>query len=106
MADQLARKDFCPLLNAPCMRLDCKWYLQLAGTDPQDPTKNIDGWDCAIVWLVQSSLDVRKSVEGGLNGVQQATESFRNAHAEASMTALRTTAVLLSSASRPHKMIE
>jgi len=89
MAEQLPRKNICPLLDRPCLGLDCKFYLQLSGTDPQDSSKTIDGWDCAFVWQVQAQLDVRKAVTGGLDGVQRATESFRNANAQANLTAMK-----------------
>lgn len=104
MPDQLERKDICPLLRKPCIKLDCKWYLRLEGTDPQDSEKRIDGWDCAIVWNVQAALDVRKSVTGGLDGVQRATESFRNVHAKASETALKASVAALRFMAAP-KMI-
>ena len=103
MADQLPRKNICPLLDRPCLGVDCKWYLQLAGTDPQDASKNLDGWDCAIVWNVQAALDVRKAVTGGLDGVQKATESFRNVNATANMTALK---MALCAMSQPMRTID
>lgn len=95
MADSLPRKNICPLLDKPCLGLDCKWYLQLVGTDPQDASKTIDGWDCAIVWQVQAQLDVRKAVTGGLDGVQKSVESFRNNSAEASQAMLKVSAAAL-----------
>ncbi len=101
MAEQLQRKNICPLLREPCLGADCKWYLQLTGTDPQDPQKAVDGWDCAIVWQVQAALDVRKAVTGGLDGVQKATESFRNQ----SLKAAAITATLLAQPPAPMKVI-
>jgi imidazole glycerol phosphate synthase subunit HisF len=98
MAESLPRKNICPLLDKPCLGLDCKWYLQLTGTDPQDASKTIDGWDCAIVWQVQAQLDVRKAVTGGLDGVQKATESFRNVNAQANLAAMK---VAVNAMSRP-----
>lgn len=90
MPDQLPRKNLCPLLDRPCEGLDCKWYVQLEGTDPQDASKQLSGWDCAVVWQLQSTLDVRKATAGGLDGVQKATESFRNESLRASAITLRT----------------
>jgi hypothetical protein len=89
MPDQLARKNLCPLLDRPCVGVDCKWYLQLEGTDPQDASKQLSGWDCAIVWQVQATLDVRKATTGGLDGVQKATESFRNESLKATVGMMR-----------------
>jgi hypothetical protein len=89
MAESLPRKNICPLLDKPCLGLDCKFYIQLTGTDPQDASKTIDGWDCVVIWLLQAQLDTRKAVTGGLDGVQKATESFRNVNAQANLAAMK-----------------
>src|SRR3990167_4611698 len=75
---ELKRKNLCPLLKKECLGLDCAWFVKLYGTDPQDKDKLIEEWDCAIVWQVKGLLQVAKSTGGGLLGLQQATESFRN----------------------------
>lgn len=89
MPEELPRKNLCPLDNTPCRKLDCKWYLALMGQNPQDPEQRLEGWDCAINWLVYATLDVRKQVMQSGDGIQRATESFRNTSAEAAQAALR-----------------
>src|SRR5580765_1284586 len=74
----LERKHLCPLLKKRCIQLDCEWFIKVAGTDPQDKDKLIEEWGCAVVFQLIGTLEVAKRVTGGLNGVQQATESFRN----------------------------
>tara|TARA_R100000742_G_C4249786_1_gene68228 strand:- start:580 stop:870 length:291 start_codon:yes stop_codon:yes gene_type:complete len=41
---------FCPLLGKECIKLECSWFTQLRGVDPQTG-KDIDDWGCAIAWL-------------------------------------------------------
>ncbi len=75
---QLDSKNLCPLLRKPCIKLDCAWFAKISGTDPQDKDRQIDEWGCAIVFSVFGQLEIAKRVSGGLDGVQQATESLRN----------------------------
>lgn len=72
------RKELCPLLKKKCIKLDCAWFVKLAGTDPQDPSKHIETWDCAIVWNLTVGLEVAKRASAGMDGLQKAHESFRN----------------------------
>jgi hypothetical protein len=74
----LERKHLCPLLKKRCIQLDCEWYIKVAGTDPQDKDRQIEEWGCAINFQFMGLLEVAKRVSGGLDGVQKATESFRN----------------------------
>lgn len=89
MPEELPRKNLCPLLNEPCRKLDCKWYMSLTGENPQNSEQRLEGWDCAINWLVYATLDVRKQIMQSGDGIQQATESSRNVSAEAAQAALR-----------------
>ena len=73
----LERKHLCPLLKKRCIQLDCEWFIKVAGTDPQNG-KEIEEWGCAVVFQFMGTLEVAKRVGGGLDGVQKATESFRN----------------------------
>jgi hypothetical protein len=75
---QLDRKDLCPLLKKQCIKLECAWFMQLRGTDPQEPGKEIDHWGCAIVFTVLGQLENAKRIAGGFDGLQKATESYRN----------------------------
>ena len=41
----------CPLLRAPCLEHQCRWYIKLLMNDPQKPGKVIDEFGCAVEWL-------------------------------------------------------
>ena len=63
----------CPLLNKKCIKHQCVWYNMLQGKHPQTGL-DVSEWGCSIAWL--PLLLVENSSK--LNGVQAATESFRN----------------------------
>jgi len=63
----------CPLLNKKCIKHQCVWYNMLQGKNPQTGA-DVHEWGCSIAWL--PLLLVENSSK--LNGVQSATESFRN----------------------------
>lgn len=63
----------CPLLNKKCIKHQCVWYNMLQGKHPQTGL-DVQEWGCSIAWL--PLLLVENSSK--LNGVQAATESFRN----------------------------
>ena len=75
---EVKRKNLCPLLKKKCIQMDCVWFVKLAGTDPQDAKKEIETWDCAVVWNLTVGLEVAKRVAAGTEGIQAAQESFRN----------------------------
>lgn len=52
----------------------CKWLISIKGVDPQDSTKVIDNEECAIAVLPILLIETSRNVQG----VQAATESFRN----------------------------
>ena len=64
---------FCPLIKKDCIGLQCSWFTQVRGTNPQSGTE-VDEWACAISWLpmllINTSQEVRQSAA--------ATESLRN----------------------------
>jgi hypothetical protein len=63
----------CPLLQKKCIKHQCLWYNMLQGKHPQTGL-DVSEWGCSITWL--PLLLVENSAK--LNGVQAATESFRN----------------------------
>ena len=63
----------CPLLQKKCIKHQCLWYNMLQGKHPQTGL-DVQEWGCSIAWL--PLLLVENSSK--LNGVQAATESFRN----------------------------
>lgn len=57
----------------PCKELDCAWFTQLRGTNP-NTGKEVDEWGCAVAWLPM--LMVENSQQQRQTGA--AVESFRN----------------------------
>jgi hypothetical protein len=71
---ELKPKNGCPLDSfAPCRQLDCAWFTQVRGTNP-NTGKEVDEWACAIVWLPM--LTIENSQQQRQTGA--AVESFRN----------------------------
>ena len=71
---QIKSKTNCPLANfAPCKELDCAWFIQLRGSNP-NTGKEIDEWGCSIAWM--PILMVENSQQQRQTGA--AVESFRN----------------------------
>ena len=71
---QIKPKNGCPLDNFnPCRELDCAWFTQLRGMNP-NTGKDIDEWGCAIAWMpvlmIENSQQQRST--------SAAVESFRN----------------------------
>jgi len=71
---QIKAKTNCPLNNFnPCKELDCAWFIQLRGTNPNTGSE-IDEWGCSMAWvpilLVENSQQQRQT--------GAAVESFRN----------------------------
>ena len=65
--------DFCPLIKKPCIKHECKWYIQVMGKDA-NTGQNINDFDCAIAWLpvllIEGSQQTRQA--------GAAIENFRN----------------------------
>ena len=70
---KLENGTFCPLVQGACKKLECTFFLQVRGTNPQTG-QEIDEWDCAIKWLPVLLIENAKEVRQGA----AATESFRN----------------------------
>lgn len=67
-------KNNCPLNNfEPCKELDCGWFTQLRGTNP-NTGQEVDDWGCAVTWLPM--LLIENSQQSRQTGA--AVESFRN----------------------------
>lgn len=72
---------FCPLLKKDCIQLQCAWFTQLRGSNP-NTGKEIDEWGCAIAWM--PVLMVENSQQQRQTGA--AVESFRNEMTQANAT--------------------
>ena len=74
---KLETGDFCPLVNGPCKKFECKWWIQIRGNNPQTG-QEIDEWDCTIALLpmliIESSQQSRSTAA--------AVENFRNISTE------------------------
>lgn len=70
---KLERGNLCPLLKKDCVGLQCNWFTQLRGTNPQSG-QEIDEWGCAVAWL--PVLLIENSQQQRQTGA--AVESFRN----------------------------
>ena len=71
---EIKSKTNCPLNKfEPCKELDCTWFTQLRGTNP-NTGKEVDEWGCAIAWL--PVLMIENSQQQRSTGA--AVESFRN----------------------------
>ena len=70
---ELKPGSYCPLINKDCIGLQCSWFTQLRGTNP-NTGKEIDEWGCAMTWLpVLLVENAQQSRQAGA-----AIESFRN----------------------------
>lgn len=70
---QMKAGNFCPLLKKDCVQLQCNWFIQVRGMDP-NTGKEIDEWGCSIAWLPHLLIEnANQTRQAGA-----ATESFRN----------------------------
>lgn len=70
---QLKPGNFCPLIQKDCVGIQCSWFTQMRGNNP-NTGKEIDEWSCAMTWL--PVLLVENSQQQRQTGA--AVESFRN----------------------------
>ena len=70
---QIKPGNFCPLIGKDCIGLECSWYTQIRGTNP-NTGQPVDEWGCAVTWmpmlLIENSQQQRSTSAG--------VESFRN----------------------------
>jgi hypothetical protein len=70
---RLEQGSFCPLIKKNCIGLQCSWYTQVRGTNPQTGAE-VDEYACAIAWMPMLLIETSKEVRQGA----AATESMRN----------------------------
>jgi hypothetical protein len=70
---QLKTGSLCPLLKKDCVQMQCSWFTQLRGKNPQTGA-DVDEWGCAVTWLPM--LLIENSQQQRQTGA--AVESFRN----------------------------
>jgi hypothetical protein len=70
---ELKNGNYCPLIKKDCIGLQCSWFTQVRGKNP-NTGKEVDEWACAITWL--PVLLIENSQQQRSTGA--AVESFRN----------------------------
>ena len=79
---QIKSKNNCPLNGfEPCKELDCAWFIQIRGTNP-NTGKDVDEWGCSVAWMpvllvenAQMSRQTGAAVESFRNEMVKANES-------------------------------
>ena len=85
--------NYCPLIKKDCIGLQCAWFTQVRGHNP-NTGKEVDEWACAITWL--PVLLIENSQQQRSTGA--AVESFRNEMVKANESSQQ---VLLAMATKP-----
>lgn len=70
---KLEQGKFCPLIQKDCIGLQCSWFTQIRGINP-NTGNDVDEWGCAITWM--PFLMIENSQQQRQTGA--AVESFRN----------------------------
>lgn len=70
---KLEQGHFCPLIKKDCIGLQCSWFTQIRGVNP-NTGQDVDEWGCAITWMPM--LLIENSQQQRQTGA--AVESFRN----------------------------
>ena len=70
---KLEQGKFCPLIGKDCIGLQCSWFTQIRGANPQTG-ESVDERRCAVTWLpillIENSQKQRETAA--------AVETFRN----------------------------
>tara|TARA_B100001029_G_C14801265_1_gene307266 strand:+ start:290 stop:616 length:327 start_codon:yes stop_codon:yes gene_type:complete len=79
---KLERGNYCPLIGKDCIGLQCSWFTQVRGMNPQTGEET-DEWGCAVGWLpmlmIENSQMQRQT--------SAAIESFRNESVKSTLQA-------------------
>lgn len=70
---KLEQGKYCPLIKKDCIGLQCSWFTQIRGTNP-NTGEPVDEWGCAITWM--PFLMIENSQQQRFTSA--AVESFRN----------------------------
>ena len=70
---KLEQGKFCPLIGKDCIGLQCSWFTQVRGNNPQTG-EPVDELGCAVTWM--PLLMIENSQQQRQTGA--AVESFRN----------------------------
>jgi len=79
---KLEQGKFCPLIGKDCIGIQCSWFTQIRGINPQTG-EEVDEWECAVkmmpILLIENSQMQRQT--------GAAIESFRNETVKSTMKA-------------------
>lgn len=93
---QMKPGTYCPLLKKDCIQLQCNWFIQVRGTNP-NTGKEVDEWGCSIAWLPHLLIEnANQTRQAGA-----ATESFRNEFVKSAEATINTM-VAISNANRDY----
>jgi hypothetical protein len=70
---KLEQGKFCPLIQKDCISLQCSWFTQIRGMNP-NTGEPVDEWGCAITWLPMLTIENSQQQRSTASAV----ESFRN----------------------------
>lgn len=70
---KLEQGKFCPLIQKDCIGLQCSWFTQIRGMNP-NTGESVDEWGCAITWLPMLTIENSQQQRSTASAV----ESFRN----------------------------
>jgi hypothetical protein len=70
---KLEQGKYCPLIKKDCIGLQCSWFTQIRGMNP-NTGQEVDEWGCAVTWI--PTLLIENSQQQRQTGA--AVESFRN----------------------------
>lgn len=91
---KIEAKPNCPLNGfQPCKQLECAWFMQIRGTNP-NTGEEVNDWGCSMAWLPM--LMIENSQQQRSTGA--AVESFRNEMVKANEVGQR---VLMAAAGVP-----
>lgn len=94
---KLEPKNNCPLNNfEPCKQLDCAWFIELHGTNPNtgEPIKD---WGCAMTMMPMMLIENARQQ----HSTATAVESFRNEMVKSNETSQK---ILIAAANIPPQL--
>lgn len=99
---ELKAGNYCPLLRKECIGLQCNWFIQVRGKNP-NTGKDVDEWGCSIAWLPHLLIEnANQTRQAGA-----ATESFRNEMVKASDNAIKAmVAMVENNEQKPMRIID
>lgn len=71
----------CPLWRKRMSRVcrTCPWWVKVAGMDPQDQTKQIDHWNCAIAFNVPLSIELGRQMRSNAAATETVAAEMQKA---------------------------